>query len=64
MKDAKDRWANQEVAYLLQRVEEYAGAVIMATNLQQNIDQAFLRRIHVVIEFPFPDEKHRGTVRR
>jgi len=62
VKDAKDRWANQEVAYLLQRVEEYAGVVIMATNLQQNIDQAFLRRIQVMIDFPFPDQASRNKI--
>lgn len=55
IKDARDRWANLEVNYLLQRVEEYAGVVIMATNLRQNIDDAFLRRIQAVIEFPPPD---------
>lgn len=55
IKDARDRWANLEVNYLLQRVEEYVGVVIMATNLRQNIDDAFLRRIQVVIEFPQPD---------
>lgn len=55
IKDATDRWANLEVNYLLQRVEEYAGVVIMATNLRQNIDDAFLRRIQVIIEYPSPD---------
>ncbi len=54
VKDAQDRWANQEVNYLLQRIEEFAGVVILATNLQQNIDSAFLRRIHVILDFPFP----------
>ena len=55
IKDAKDRWANLEVNYLLQRVEEYSGIVIMATNLRQNIDEAFVRRIQVIVEFPSPD---------
>lgn len=55
VKDARDRWANLEVNYLLQRVEEYSGVVVMATNLRQNIDEAFLRRIQVVAEFPAPD---------
>lgn len=59
IKEAKDRWANLEVNYLLQRVEEYAGVVIMATNLRQNIDEAFLRRIQVIIEFPSPDTELR-----
>lgn len=57
----QDRWANMEVNYLLQRVEEYTGVVIIASNLRQNIDEAFMRRIHVVVEFPFPeaDARHR-----
>ncbi|MDX1417743.1 MAG: ATP-binding protein [Candidatus Promineifilaceae bacterium] len=55
VKDARDRWANLEVNYLLQRVEEYDGVVIMATNLRQNIDGAFLRRMQLIVEFPFPD---------
>ena len=55
VREAKDRWANIEVNFLLQRVEQFAGIVIIATNLRQNIDEAFLRRIHVVVEFPFPD---------
>jgi SpoVK/Ycf46/Vps4 family AAA+-type ATPase len=54
VKEAQDRWANMEVNYLLQRVEEYAGVVILASNLRQNIDDAFMRRIHVIVEFPFP----------
>ncbi|MFN8564808.1 MAG: ATP-binding protein [Anaerolineae bacterium] len=59
VKDAQDRWANLEVNYLLQRVEQYSGVVILASNLRQNIDDAFARRIHVLIDFPFPDEVHR-----
>jgi SpoVK/Ycf46/Vps4 family AAA+-type ATPase len=59
IKEAKDRWANLEVNYLLQRVEEYSGIVIMATNLRQNMDDAFLRRIQVIIEFPSPDSELR-----
>lgn len=59
IREAKDRWANLEVNYLLQRVEEYSGVVIMATNLRQNIDDAFLRRIQVIIEFPSPDSELR-----
>ena len=50
--DAHDRYANIEVAYLLQRMEAYDGLVILATNLQRNIDDAFLRRIDVVVDFP------------
>ena len=59
VKEARDRWANLEVNYLLQRIEEYSGVVILATNLRQNIDDAFQRRIHVVVEFPTPDKASR-----
>ena len=54
VRDSHDRYANIEVAYLLQKMEAYAGAVILATNLRQNIDEAFLRRLDFVIDFPFP----------
>jgi len=60
--DAHDRYANIEVAYLLQRLEAYEGVVVMATNLQRNMDQAFLRRIHVAVEFPMPDEDGRRAI--
>ena len=59
VKDAHDRYANIEIAYLLQKMEEYKGTTILATNLRQNIDDAFTRRIRIIIEFPFPDEKNR-----
>jgi hypothetical protein len=59
VKDARDRWANLEVNYLLQQVEEHDGVVVLATNLRQNLDEAFLRRIQAVIEFPFPDTEAR-----
>jgi AAA+ superfamily predicted ATPase len=62
VKEAQDRWANMEVNYLLQRVEEYAGVVILASNLRQNIDEAFMRRIHVIVEFPFPDTRARLSI--
>lgn len=62
VKDARDRWANQEVNFLLQRIEEFSGVVIMATNLQQNIDPAFARRIHMVVDFPFPDAVDRKRI--
>lgn len=55
VKDAHDRYANLEVAYLLQRMEDYDGAVILATNLSRNLDEAFSRRMHYVVEFPIPD---------
>jgi len=53
--EARDRWANLQTNYLLQRVEEYSGVVIMATNLRKNLDDAFLRRIQIILEFPAPD---------
>mgnify|MGYP003560358452 FL=1 len=54
MSDAHDRYANQEVSYLLQRIEAFAGVVILATNLRHNIDDAFLRRFQSVVAFPMP----------
>ena len=62
--DARDRYANLEVSYLLQRLERYPGLVILATNLQRNIDQAFLRRIAVAVDFPLPDETRRRVIWR
>lgn len=59
VKEAKDKYANTEVAYLLQRMEEYSGVVLMATNLMQNIDTAFVRRFRYHIAFTIPDEKLR-----
>ncbi len=64
VKDAHDRYANIEVAYLLQKVEEYDGFVILATNLILNIDEAFKRRMNYTIEFPFPDEQLRERLWR
>ena len=57
--DAHDRYANIEVSYLLQRMEEYNGIVILASNFRANMDDAFVRRIRFIIEFPFPDEESR-----
>jgi SpoVK/Ycf46/Vps4 family AAA+-type ATPase len=62
--DAHDRYANIEVAYLLQRLESYQGLVVMATNLQRNIDEAFLRRISVAVDFEAPDEPQRNLIWR
>jgi hypothetical protein len=64
VKDAHDRYANVEVAYLLQKMEEYEGIVILATNLRRNMDDAFTRRMHHIIEFPFPDAEHRERIWR
>jgi hypothetical protein len=62
--DAHDRYANIEVAYLLQRLESYQGLVVMATNLQRNIDDAFLRRISVAVDFESPEEPQRRQIWR
>jgi SpoVK/Ycf46/Vps4 family AAA+-type ATPase len=62
VREAHDRYANIEVAYLLQQMEEYDGVVILATNLSKNIDEAFARRMDHAIEFPFPDEEHRERI--
>jgi SpoVK/Ycf46/Vps4 family AAA+-type ATPase len=62
VKDAHDRYANIEINYLLQRMEEFEGLVVLATNLRKNIDEAFFRRMHFAIEFPFPDETDRYQI--
>jgi hypothetical protein len=59
VKDAHDRYANIEVGYLLQRMENYSGVSILATNLRANLDDAFTRRLQFIINFPFPDEQYR-----
>ncbi len=59
VKQAQDRFANQEVSFLLQRLETFEGCAIITTNLQQNIDEAFLRRFGAVIEFPMPTPSER-----
>lgn len=60
--DAHDRYANLEVAYLLQRIEEFTGAVVLATNLRHNLDQAFLRRLDFLVDFPLPDRDQRRAL--
>lgn len=62
VKDAHDRYANIEVSYLLQKMEEYEGVAILATNLADNLDQAFTRRLAFHIYFPFPDEAARAQM--
>ena len=59
VKDSHDRYANQEVSFLLQRVEDYNGLVILATNLKSNIDEAFARRFQSIIDFPMPRPSER-----
>ena len=55
VKEARDRWANLEVNHLLVELESHDGLVILATNLRRNLDEAFMRRIHALLEFPAPD---------
>ena len=62
VRDSHDRYANLEIAYLLQKMEEYEGITILATNLRQNIDEAFIRRLRFIIEFPFPNEEYRRRI--
>jgi len=62
VKDAHDRYANIETAYLLQKMEEYEGVVILATNLKMNLDEAFMRRMHFVVDFPLPEENDRRRI--
>jgi SpoVK/Ycf46/Vps4 family AAA+-type ATPase len=59
VKDSHDRFANSEINYLLQRIENYPGLVILATNKKTNLDEAFIRRLRYVIEFPSPTKKKR-----
>ena len=59
VKDAHDRYANLEIAYLLQKMEQFDGLAVLATNLRQNIDDAFTRRVTFAVNFPFPQEAER-----
>ncbi len=59
VKDAHDRYANVEIGYLLQRMEEYDGVTVLATNRMRDMDEAFLRRFHIIVDFPLPDEPDR-----
>jgi hypothetical protein len=62
IRDAHDKYANQEVSYLLQRIEEYNGLIILATNMKNNIDDAFMRRFNSILKFPFPDARERSLI--
>jgi hypothetical protein len=64
VKDSHDRYANIEVAYLLQRIEAYRGLAILTTNLKSALDRAFLRRIRFAVQFPFPDDAARREIWR
>lgn len=61
-KDSNDKYANAGTAYLLQKIEEYEGIIILATNFLQNFDNAFLRRFKFIIEFPFTDVPRRREI--
>jgi AAA+ superfamily predicted ATPase len=62
IRDAHDKYANQEVAYLLQRIESYDGLVILASNQRANIDDAFVRRLQTIIQFPMPRSEERYEI--
>ena len=64
VKDSHDRYANIEIAYLLQRIEAYRGLAILTTNMKSALDRAFLRRIRFVVSFPFPDAAAREQIWR
>jgi AAA+ superfamily predicted ATPase len=60
--DAHDRYANVETSYLLQKMEEYEGVVVLATNLRNNMDEAFVRRLHAIVEFQLPGVADRRRI--
>ncbi|HET6420525.1 MAG TPA: AAA family ATPase [Geobacteraceae bacterium] len=62
VKDAHDRYANIETGYLLQKMEEYEGIAILATNLRSNMDEAFIRRMNFIVDLPFPRERERRAI--
>ena len=62
VREGHDRYANIEVNYLLQRMEDYRGLAILATNRKSDLDEAFLRRIRFLVDFPFPDRAHRRRI--
>jgi len=62
VRDSHDRYANIEISYLLQKMEDYDGVIILATNLRKNMDEAFTRRMHFAVEFPMPEEPDRYRI--
>ena len=64
VRDAHDKYANQEVSYLLQRIEDYNGMVILATNMKNNIDDAFIRRFNAILKFSLPEADERAKIWR
>jgi AAA+ superfamily predicted ATPase len=64
VRDAHDKYANQEVSYLLQRMEDFDGLIILASNMKNNIDDAFIRRFNAIIRFNLPSEDDRALIWR
>ncbi len=64
VRDAHDKYANQEVSYLLQRMEDFDGLIILASNLKTNIDEAFIRRFNAIVKFALPTETEREEIWR
>lgn len=62
MTEGKDRYANMEVSYILQRIEQFDGVVVLATNFYNNIDKAFLRRMKYVLKYQPPDAEIRRSI--
>src|SRR3984957_9830318 len=62
VKDSHDRYANIEINYLLQRMESYRGLAILATNMRSALDEAFVRRLRFIVQFPFPGAADRGRM--
>lgn len=62
VQESKDRWANMEISYLLQRMEAYTGLSILTTNLQSSMDEAFTRRLRFIVQFPFPQHQQRASI--
>lgn len=64
VRDAHDKYANQEVSYLLQRIEDFNGLIILATNMKNNMDDAFIRRFNSILKFPVPSPDERSRIWR
>jgi ATPases of the AAA+ class len=64
VRDSHDRYANIEISYLLQRMEEYRGLALLTTNMKAALDPAFVRRLRFIVVFPFPDQQHREQLWR
>ena len=62
VQNAHDKYATQEVSYLLQRVEDFPGLIILASNFKSNLDSAFIRRFNSIIHFPMPDQEERYKI--